>query len=216
MLKSKPNSNYSVNFYDTSHNHIIESVNQSLKDLGTDYLDFLLIHRPDQLMSPYHIDETFLELKNAGKVLNFGVSNFTAPQVDMMRACMETPLAINQIEFSALHTAPLFNGTLDQCIQHQIGPLAWSPLGGGRLFTGTDSQSVRVREELVRIGNDLGGVGIDAIALAWLLKHPSQVCPIIGTLKPERIQSAVKALSIELSNEQWYKILVESQGHPVP
>ncbi len=216
VLKSKPNANPKIKSYNTTNKHIIESVNQTLTDLGTDYLDILLIHRPDQLIDPYEIDNTFQQLKKDGKVLNFGVSNFTTSQVNMMRACMNTPLVTNQIEFSALHPQPLFDGTLDQCIQKQIMPLAWSPLAGGRLFIDKDEQTVRVREMLTKIGDELGGFNVDAIALAWLLKHPSQVYPIIGTMKTERIKSAMEALKVKMSVEQWYRILEESQGHPVP
>ncbi len=216
VLNSKPNSDYKISYYDTSREHIVESVNQTLKDLGTDYLDCLLIHRPDQLMNPYDVDSTFQKLRREGKVLHFGVSNFTPSQFDMMQQCMRTPLEFNQIEFSALHFEPLFDGTLDQCIKKQIAPLAWSPLAGGSIFNGTDEQSVRVRTTMNDIAHELGGIGLDAIALAWILKHPSKVHPIIGTMKVERIESALRAHSVNLSNEQWYRILTASQGHAVP
>lgn len=216
VLNSKPNSDYKINYYDTSREHIVESVNQTLKELGTDYLDCLLIHRPDQLMNPYEVDSTFQKLRKEGKVLHFGVSNFTPPQFDMMQQCMKTPLEFNQIEFSVLNFKPLFDGTLDQCIQKQITPLAWSPLAGGNIFNGTDEQSVRLRATMEDIASEVGGYALDAIALAWILKHPSKVHPIIGTMKVERIESALRALSVNLSKEQWYKILTASQGHAVP
>jgi len=216
VLKGMPNSDSKINYYDTSREHIIESVNATLKDLGTDYLDCLLIHRPDQLMNPYEVDSTFQELRKEGKVLHFGVSNFTPSQFDMMQRCMTTPLEFNQIEFSGLNSKPLFDGTLDQCIQKQVIPLAWSPLAGGDIFTGTNEQSVRVRTAMEDIASELGGYALDAIALAWILKHPSNVHPIIGTMKVERIKSATRAQSVSLSNEQWYRILTASQGHAVP
>ncbi|MFP4556351.1 MAG: aldo/keto reductase family oxidoreductase [Bacteroidales bacterium] len=216
VLNSKPKSGYKINFYDTSRKHIVESVNQTLKDLGTDYLDCLLIHRPDQLMNPYEIDSTFQELMKEGKVLHFGVSNFTPSQFNMMQSSMKTSLEFNQVEFSALHFKPLLDGVLDQCLQMQIIPLAWSPLAGGKIFTGTDEQSVSVRATMEDIASEFGGYSLDAIALAWLLKHPSKVHPIIGTMKVKRIKSAVEALNVNLSTEQWYRILTASQGHAVP
>lgn len=206
----------SIGYYDTTSQHLTQSVEKTLSDLGTDYIDLLLIHRPDQLMDPVEIDETFKSLKKAGKVLNFGVSNFTVSQFEMMKSRMETSLVANQIEFSVLNPSPLFDGTLDQCLQHQIMPMAWSPMGGGSLFTGNDEPSVRVRAELEKISKELGGVGLDALALSWILRHPAKVHPVIGTMKPERVKSAIEALKVKLTNEQWYRILVASQGHPVP
>lgn len=205
-----------IGFYNTTKNHIINSVNNSLTDLNTDYLDVLLIHRPDLLMDPSVLDETFIELKKTGKVLHFGVSNFTNSQMDMLSARLETPLVTNQVEFSVLHYDPLYNGILDNCIKNNYAPMIWSPLAGGRLFNEKSEQVKRVTDTLKQISLEIGASSIDQVALAWIQKHPSNPFTIIGTLKPERIISTSQAQNINLSNEQWYRILIAAQNKPMP
>jgi predicted oxidoreductase len=211
-----PNSDFSkssIGYYDTSEEHIIRSVEQTLKDLGTDYLDLLLIHRPDFLMHPQALDATFQKLKKQGKVLHFGVSNFTASQFEMLSQTMETPLETNQVEFSVLNVNALNNGIFDQCIKNSMSPMIWSPLGGGALFSNQDDKTQALRKVLTEIGEELGGVSIDKVALAWIMKHPANPSTVVGTLKPERIKIATEALSLKLSQEQWYRILIVAQGH---
>lgn len=214
-----PNSKFTksgIGYYNTSKNHIINSVNQSLADLNTDYLDLLLIHRPDPLMNPNELDEAFFDLKKTGKVLHFGVSNFTPSQFDMLQLKLETPLVTNQVEYSVLHYKPLFDGTFDNCLKHSVSPMLWSPLAGGSLFTEKNEQIARVTKELDNIRKELGAATIDLIALAWVMQHPSNPFTIIGSQKPERITSATEATKIILSREQWFRILIAAQGHSVP
>jgi predicted oxidoreductase len=205
-----------IGFYDTTEKHLLQSVEQSLSDLHTDYLDLFLIHRPDVLMDPQVIDNTFQKLKQQGKVLHFGVSNFTPSQFDLLSSQMETPLVTNQIEWSVLHHQPVYDGSLDSALKHGIRPMIWSPLGGGQLFTGNSPQQIEVRKVMLEISEELGGITLDQLALAWILKHPAKALPVIGTLKTERISSAAKAFDVNMNNEQWYRILIASQGAPMP
>jgi len=204
-----------IGYYNTSEKHITQSVDNTLRDLGTDYIDLLLLHRPDSLLHPEELDMTFQKLKNQGKVLHFGVSNFLPSQFDMLQQNIKTKLVTNQIEFSVLHIDPLFDGTFDNCIKNQISPMIWSPLAGGNLFTKQDEKTIRVRDLLTKISEELGYLTIDKVALAWIMKHPSNPATIVGTLKPDRIKAAVEAAEIELTVEQWYRILIEAQGHPM-
>ncbi|MEH0158609.1 aldo/keto reductase [Limibacter armeniacum] len=214
-LLSPNRPDHKVHSYDTSKSHIVSSVENSLKMLETEYLDLLLIHRPDPLMHPDEIAEAFYQLQKSGKVLHFGVSNFTPSQFEMLNS--RFTLVTNQVEISALHRDTIFDGTLDQCIQHSIVPMAWSPLGSGQIFTETDDPTVRrLRDKVIEIATNHNNAGIDQILLAWLMKHPSQILPILGTSKPERIKAAADAIDIDLSRDEWFEILVAAQGHPIP
>ncbi|WP_042351146.1 aldo/keto reductase [Bacillus massiliigorillae] len=204
-----------LNHYDSSKKHIVESVHQSLENMQTDYIDVLLIHRPDVLTDPAEVAEAFSELKQSGKVKHFGVSNYTPSQVSMLQTYLEMPLITNQVELSVLERAQFENGTLDQAIERRMPPMAWSPLAGGRIFTSEDAQAVRVRETLTKIASEIGAKSIDQVMYAWLLKHPAKIMPIVGSGKMERIQAAVKALSLNLTREQWYEIWVASRGKQV-
>lgn len=213
------NSKYSqsgIGFYNTSKKHLIHSVNNTLLDLNTDCIDLLLIHRPDPLMNPEELDETFYELKKTGKVQHFGVSNFTPTQFDMLKKQMETPLVTNQIEFSPLYINPLFDGTFDNCIKNDISPMIWSPMAGGNIFNDNSEKTTKIRTVLHEIAKETNSESIDQVILAWIMMHPSKPFTIIGTLKTERIKSAVKSLSIKLTKEQWFRILIATQGQPVP
>lgn len=201
--------------YDTSRDHIIRSAETSLQNLKTDYIDVLLIHRPDPLMNADEIAKAFMALKSSGKVLHFGVSNFLPHQFDLLQSRISFPLVTNQIEISVLYTEPLYNGMLDQCQQLRISPMSWSPLAGGRIFSGSGEREQRVRGELQRVGEELGGALPDQVALAWLLMHPSKIVPVLGSGNPERIRTAIAATDLELSRDQWFRILVTSEGHAV-
>lgn len=203
-------------YYDTSRNHIVASVEQSLKNLKTDYLDLLLIHRPDPLMDATEVAQAFEDLKKQGKVRHFGVSNFTPAQVELLTSRMPAPPICNQIELSPLCLDSITDGTLDLCQRLKQLPMAWSPLAGGRIFTGKDEQSTRVRECLSNIGEEVGGATIDQVALAWILKHPSNPLPVLGTGSCERLSNQAAACQIELSREQWHQIWSASMGQPVP
>jgi len=199
--------------YDTSRAHIVRSVENSLRALRTDRLDLLLIHRPDALMDADEIAEAVAALKRAGKVLSFGVSNFTRDQFELLEAV--TPLATNQIEWHPLHLAPLTDGTLDQAQRLKRRPTIWSPLAGGRLFTAADAQAQRVRQALAEAG-EAHGASITTAAYAWLLRHPSRPIPIVGSRRLDALDEALAALSWRMEAETWWGIWQASTGHGVP
>jgi predicted oxidoreductase len=207
---------HQIKQYDTSHAHIVASVENSLKELRTDRLDVLLIHRPDPLMDADDVARAFADLKAAGKVLHFGVSNFTVGQFDLLASRLPLPLVTNQLEFSVMQRTPMYDGTFDQCQRLRISPMAWSPLGGGKLFVDQGAAGQRAREALERVGHDLGGATIDQIALAWILAHPSRPVPILGTTNPQRVRSAAAAEALKLSREQWFTVLKAAAGADVP
>lgn len=206
---------HTIKHYDTSRSHILASVETSLQQLQTDYLDVLLLHRPDPLMNSDETADALTQLKQAGKVRYFGVSNFTPSQVNLLASRLNFPLVTNQIEISVLHLAPFLDGSLDQCQQLQMAPMAWSPLAGGALFRGQDDRVVRVQQALAEVGQQLGAT-IDQVALAWLLRHPAQIVPILGTGNLERVRSATAATQLHLSREQWFAIWTASTGQNVP
>ncbi|NWF70935.1 MAG: aldo/keto reductase [Chloroflexi bacterium] len=205
-----------VKHYNTSRAHIVAAAENSLRQMRTDYIDLLLIHRPDPLLNADETAAAFVELKQAGKVLHFGVSNFTPSQFDLLQARLDFPLVTNQIEFSVLHLQPLHDGTLDHSQRLRLPPMAWSPLGGGSLFTGQDAQTQRVRAALEQVGRAHGGAALDTVALAWLLAHPAHVVPVLGSGKVERLRGAAAAEQIQLDRQQWFSIWQASAGHEVP
>ena len=202
--------------YDSSPEHILRSVDGSLERLGVDHLDLLMIHRPDFLGDPEQIAAAFAKLKAAGKVRWFGVSNFKPGQVDALQKACDFPLVAHQVEVSLAVRKALDDGTLDQCLASKMTPLAWSPLDKGNLLGPPRSE----REEALQGQMDLFGVRHHAtrvaIALAWLLRHPSRMIPIIGSLNPKRIQEAAKADAVELTREEWYNLLIAAQGARIP
>lgn len=201
--------------YDTSRAHVVASVENSLRALGTDRLDLLLLHRQDPLMDPSEVAAAFDELFAAGKVLEFGVSNFTPSHLAMLAAHVSRPLVTNQIEASPLRLDAFEDGTLDQCLERGMRPMAWSPLAGGRLFTGDDERSRRVRHALDLVAR-ARETSSDAIAFAFLTRHPSRMHPITGTRQVERIRSAVRGAAIELSREEWFELWCASTGERLP
>tara|TARA_R110002050_G_scaffold247438_4_gene385216 strand:- start:4095 stop:4991 length:897 start_codon:yes stop_codon:yes gene_type:complete len=218
ILTSKAGIRRDPQRYDFSRNHIISSVENSLKRLNTDYLDMFLLHRPDYLFNAVDVAETLNQLKASGKVKHFGVSNFSPSQVSLLQSALNEPLLVNQIEINVHNINSFTDGTLDQCQQRRITPIAWCPLGGvvypawGNTFTTTDEQ--RIKTELARQANKYNCVPWQLI-LAWLLKHPANICPIIGSTTPERIIAAKQALKIDYSHEDWYQLLEARNGHPV-
>jgi predicted oxidoreductase len=214
MTENRPDTR--IKHYDTSRAHILRSVDNSLKALRTDYLDLLLIHRPDPLMKADEVAETFVELNQSGKVRYFGVSNFTPAQLELLASRLTLPLVTNQVEISVSHTVALHDGTLDQCQRLKVWPMAWSPLGGGGIFRGDDPQSQRLRDVMSQIANEHDGAGLDQVALAWLFRHPAGIVPVLGTGKLERIRAAADAEQISLTRQQWFRIWQASKGHEVP
>lgn len=204
-----------VHHYDTSRAHIIASAERSLRNLRTDYLDLLLIHRPDPLLDADEVAGALTELRTAGKVLHVGVSNFMPWQFHLLQSRLDFPLVTNQIELSVLYLAPLHDGTLDQLQRLRVPPMAWSPVAGGRLFAAGDERAARVRAALDTVGREVGA-SVDQVALAWLLRHPARVLPVMGTGKIERLREAVAAESLVLDRQQWFMIWEASAGHEVP
>jgi predicted oxidoreductase len=213
--------------YDFSAEHIIRSCEQSLKRLHTDRIDLYQLHRPDWLMEVDEVAIAFASLHKNGKVREFGVSNFRPSQVSLLQRAiqqkLEKNLVVNQVEISLTQLAALEDGTLDQCQALNITPLAWSPLGGGLLGDGArdllPGQKGYKPEPIVAALDEIAvarGSTRVAIALAWLLKHPTKIIPIIGSTNPERIREAAKAAEIELTREEWYRLLIAARGEPLP
>jgi predicted oxidoreductase len=202
-----------IKSYDLTKIHIKHSVEQSLKNLNTEYIDTLLLHRPDYLMNVDEIAEIFMELKNEGKVNYFGVSNFSVSQFELLNAA--TPLTTNQVEISILQRDVFENGILDQCQKLKITPLAWSPLGGGELFKVNPDKKIA---EIKLIANKLAKkyhVEMDQILYAWIRKHPSKIIPVLGTSKISRIKAAYESLNVDISNEEWYMLWQAAIGNEV-
>jgi predicted oxidoreductase len=215
-LVSQNRPSHRIKSYDTSCSHILASVDNSLKCLCTDYIDVLLIHRPDPLVDPEEVNDAFVTLRDSGKVRHFGVSNFLPSQFELLASRLDVPLVTNQIEYSVMHLAAHLDGTIDLCQKLGIRPMAWSPLGGGRLFRQDSEQAEALRETLTEIGREVGGASIDQVALAWILRHPVQFSVVLGTGDVSRIGQAIEALDISLSREQWFEIWRTSMGRDVP
>ncbi|SHG88387.1 Predicted oxidoreductase [Winogradskyella jejuensis] len=208
MAESRKNK---VKHYDYNKDYMIWSVEESLKNLQTEYLDLLLLHRPSPLMHPDEIAEAISLLKQQGKIRDFGVSNFTPSQMDMLG--LRVDIDVNQIEFSLTAHEAMHDGTLDFMLSHGIKPMAWSPLGS--VFREDTEQTRRIHKQL---GALLGKYNAteDQLLLAWLLKHPSGITPVVGTTNKTRLQQAMEATKIDLELEDWFLILVAAQGHKVP
>lgn len=204
------NRNYKVKAYNYSKHHILNSVENSLKNLQTDYLDVLLLHRPSPLMNPEEIAEAFHQLKNEGKVKEFGVSNFSASQFDLINPYF--PLITNQIECSLMETKSFYDGTLDQLMVKKLSPMAWSPMGN--YFSEVSDKNLRIKSVLHQLCKKYNCVE-DQILLAFLLKHPAKILPVLGTTKTENIANSKLALQINLENEDWFKLLEASVGKEV-
>lgn len=209
--------------YDFSAGHIIWSCEQSLRRLGTETIDLYLLHRPDYLCNPDEVAQAFGRLKQAGKVHEFGVSNFRPIQVTALQKSCPMPLIVNQVEISLSKIDCLHDGTLEQCLTEKMTPLAWSPLAGGRLGTNDPidlrdpdhARRIHIREELDQIAR-ARETNRSVIALAWLLRHPSKIVPIIGSADPEKIRDLTKAVDVELSREEWYRLLEAANGGRLP
>jgi predicted oxidoreductase len=201
-----------VKAYDTSAAHIAASVDNSLRALGTDHLDLLLIHRPDALLDAAEVAATFGRLRTAGKVKAFGVSNFTPAQFELLNS--QVPLVTNQIELHPLHLAPLHDGTLDQLQRHGLAPMIWSPLAGGRLLTGEGEDARRVQAVLARQA-EAHGVSPATLAYAWLRRHPTRPVLVTGSRRVEALDEALAGLTLDLDRQSWYEIWQAGAGHEV-
>jgi predicted oxidoreductase len=203
--------NNAVKHYNYSKDYIIWSVENSLRNLQTDYLDVFLLHRPSPLMVADEIAEALEKLKSEGKIIDFGVSNFTAWQTELIR--QKTEISYNQVQFSATHHEAMLDGSFDYMQLHKIIPMSWNPLG--TVFREDIEQTRRLKKLLAKLVEKYH-VGSDTILLAWVLKHPAKVVPIAGTVNIARIQSLMKAKELELDQEDWFAIWTESIGNDVP
>lgn len=203
---------HTIQHYDTSVGHIVASAEASLRQLGTDRLDLLLIHRPDPLMNFDEVAEAFVRLQRDGKVRHVGVSNFTRHQFEALNR--RVPLATNQVEFSPLHTAPMFDETFDSLQDLGVAPMIWSPLGGGRLFTSTDPHIVKLRATIQEVADRLGQ-SFAGVVFAWIMGLPSRPLPLTGSGRIESVAAAVAATGFTLAREDWFAILRAARGHEV-
>ena len=205
---------HQIKSYDTSKTHILSSVEQSLINFNTDYIDLLLIHRPDPLMNPHEIAEAFTLLKQSGKVKHFGVSNFSTSQFSALHNIF--PLEVNQIELSIIHTKPFYDGITDQCIDKKIIPQAWSPMGAGKIHLDAEDEKSRRILSMATIIGEKYNASFDQVLIAWLMKHPAGIVPVLGTTKIDRLKAALEATSIEMTREEWHMLLRASNGFDVP
>ncbi|ATG72441.1 oxidoreductase [Zobellella denitrificans] len=212
-LPSAAHPGHQLPHYNSEKAHIIASAEQSLRHFGTDHLDLLLIHRPDYLMNADEMAKAFNNLKKSGKVRHFGVSNFTPSQFELLQSRLDYPLVTNQVEISPLYQDTLTDGTLDQCQRRHSKPMAWSCLGGGRLFKDPAFQALR--DELAQIALEVDAATIEQVVFAWVMMLPSQPLPIIGSGRIERVSQAVQAEHIQLSRQQWYRIRRAALGRDV-
>lgn len=213
-LESPKYPQHTQHIYDTSAEHIITAAERSLINLKTDYLDLLLIHRPDPLLDADDVAEAFGALKKSGKVLSFGVSNFSPVQFDLLQSYIHIPLQTNQIEASVLCHENFMNGNFDHLQLKRVIPQIWSPLAGGRVLMPTNEIEQRVFTTLTQLG-DKYGVEVDLIALAWLLKLPSNPQILLGSGKLSRIVHSTQSLGIEFSRDDWFKLWTSFTGHDI-
>lgn len=213
MLKSSVFPNRRVKHYDTSAAHITASVHASLKNLGVEVIDVLLLHRPDPLMDAAETGECLDRLVSSGKVRAAGVSNFKPWDCELLQANMRTPLVTNQLEISLLAQDAFVNGDLAFASRKSMAAMAWSPLGGGTLF-GDAPAALRVRPLLKELAK-ASGVSMDAVALAWLLAHPAGILPVAGTNNLGRIQALSDCFKVKLDREAWFELSEAALGHEV-
>lgn len=204
------NRNNTIKHYEYSKDYIIWSVENSLKNLATDYLDVLLLHRPSPLMQANEIAEAVDKLQSEGKIVDFGLSNFTSSQTELIR--QKTKISYNQIQFSASHHEAMIDGSLDYMQVNGIRPMSWNPLGN--IFKEDNEQTRRMKKLLAQLVSKYE-IGSDTLLLSWILKHPAKVIPIAGTVNVARIQALMKAIELPLEKEDWFAIWSESRGKNV-
>jgi predicted oxidoreductase len=211
-LVSPARPQHAIQHYDTSAKHIVASAEESLRQLQTDRLDLLLIHRPDPLMDFDDVAEAFTRLRAAGKVRHFGVSNFSRHQFESLNR--RVALVTNQVEFSPLHTAPLFDETFDGLQDLGVAPMIWSPLAGGRLFTAADARAEALRHVIKEIADRIRQP-FASVVFAWIMQLPGKPLPLTGSGRIEAIAVAVAGTTFTLSRADWFAILRAARGHEV-
>lgn len=201
-----------VKYYDTSTDHLVAAVETSLRELSTDRIDVLLIHRPDPLMDPDDTGAALDSLVKSGKVRSVGVSNFRPWDFSLLQSSMEETLVTNQIEMSLIATEAFTNGDLAYLQERMIPPMAWSPLGGGALFDGSRPALLAALERIA----SQQGVDATAVAIAWLLRHPARIMPVLGTNNPDRIKRIADATKVEIDRQTWFELYTHAIGREVP
>ena len=204
-----------IKHYDTTADYIEASVDRSLRELRIDVIDVLLVHRPDWLTRADDTADGLQRVMDKGKVRSVGVSNYSTSQFELLSSCLGGSLATNQLEVNLFHMDAIYDGTLNQCEQHGLHPMVWSPLAGGRIMTGDDSDALRARDALIAMAKELDATP-EQVALAWVAALPSQPQVIIGTNQPDRIRDSAASDSVELSRTQWYQLWEAAQGVEVP
>ncbi len=207
-----------VKHYDTSAAHVQASVERSLSRIGVEVIDLLLIHRPDPLMDAAELGACLDGLIDSGKVRGAGVSNFMPWDLDLLQSFMKHRLQTNQLELSLLHTAPFTNGQMAHAQQHRMPVMAWSPLGGGRLHSQAQTPgtaAARLASKLTQLGRD-AGTDATAVAMAWLMHHPAQVVPVMGSNQLDRIARFAEAAQVKMDRQTWFELYELANGHEVP
>ena len=202
--------------YNATAEQLCASLDQSLKRLRTERIDLFLIHRPDWLTRTEDTAQGLNRLVQEGKIRAAGVSNYAPAGVDLLNACLDRPLAVNQIAFSLLHMEAMEDGTLTQCERLGMTPMAWSPLAGGRLFDPAEPAAGRLAAAAAACAVRYGGVTLDQFAYAWILAHPSHPMAIIGTNRLDRLRLAAQADALTLEREDWYAFWEAAQGRRIP
>jgi len=204
-----------VAHYDATAAAIHRCVERSLRELHTDYIDVLLIHRPDWLTSAEETARGLNAVVQAGKVRHVGVSNYSTHQSALLAQYAASPIVTNQVEISLLHTDAIHDGTLDQCQAHATHPMAWSPLGKGQLMTSDEPAAVRSRTVLESLAREYGATPMQ-LALAWVAALPSQPQIVIGTNRLARIREAATSADVTLERQHWYELWEAAQGRRIP
>ena len=202
--------------YNATGPRLIKSLDKSLRLLGTDHLELFLVHRPDWLTRADDTAAGLNELLRSGKIRSAGVSNYSVSQFELLNTHMDQPLVTNQIEFHLLHTEPIHDGTMNQREKANILPMAWSPLAGGKLFDAANPAAQRLAQAAASMSVRYDGATLEQLAYAWILAHPSQPLPVLGTNKEERLHAALKACDIQLERQDWYALWEAAQGRRIP
>jgi predicted oxidoreductase len=205
-----------IQYYDYSYDYIIHEAEKSLKNLRTDHIDVLLLHRPSDLLNPAEVAKAFDKLKKEGKVRYFGVSNFLPHDYSMLQSYTDERLVTNQVEISPYTITHFENGNMNFFLEKRIKPMAWCPMAWGKLINPTDEKSERIVKVLKEIAGELNTDGIDKVIYSWLLLHPSAIMPINGSGKIDHIRRTAEALDLKMSVEQWSRIFAASRGIALP
>lgn len=213
QIQSNNRLHHTIKSYNTSKEHIVQSVENSLRHFNTDYIDILLIHRPDPLLNPIEVAEAITALKKTGKIIQFGVSNFLPHQIEVLRK--HILIEYNQIEISILNTTAFANGTLDYCLQQEIIPMAWAPLGGGIMTNDSHPRYQLIAARATALAKKYN-TSVNQILIVWLVQHPAKIIPVLGTTKLERLLQAQYIKDFKLTREDWFLLYSSSLGAEIP